>query len=325
MKTVDEATDVRARFLLAFLAVLEAERAAEDLHHAAGNPELARPGDAMGKTIEHEVADRIGRLLFLGLDAAAERLALGVRSIPPGVAYYSVFRDESRAGWAQIEIDTLPAASGFFVRDRVLLDLPSLGVAGRSERASEEFLDSSLNPDSLTFIFIVGDDTARIKVVSDGDSVVRSFDATGRQTSRVPIAESVTTFSGWRLRLAAAGQADMGRRYGVVVFDPLAASARSQEIEILEAAALAFPDSADTDSISGAWISVREDTVQAWRVRSGPEGVGRETWIDEDGRLVDGEIVGGLRVERTAFELAFFTRPGNAVPDPEQTQPEERE
>ena len=86
--------------------------------------------------------------------AAAERLALGVRSIPPGVAYYSVFRDESRAGWAQIEIDTLPAASGFFVRDRVLLDLPSLGVAGRSERASEEFLDSSLNLDSLTFIVV---------------------------------------------------------------------------------------------------------------------------------------------------------------------------
>ena len=162
-------------------------------------------------------------------------------------------------------------------------------------------------------------------VVSDGDSVVRSFDATGRETVRVPIAESVTTSSGWRLRLAAAGQTEPGRRYGVVVFDPLAVSARSHEIEILEAASLAFPDSADTDSISGAWISVREDTVQAWRVRSGQGDLARETWIDEDGRLVDGEIFGGLRVERTAFELAFFTRPGSAVPDSVQTQPEERE
>ena len=257
--------------------------------------------------------------------AAAERLALGVRSIPPGVAYYSVFRDEGRAGWGQVEIDTLPAASGFLVRDRVLLDLPSLGVAGRSERTSEEYLDSSLNLDSLTFTSIVGDDTASIRVVSDGDSVVRSFDATGRQTSRVPITESVTTSSGWRLRLAAAGQTDTGRRYGVVVFDPLAASARSHEIEILEASSLAFPDSADTDSISGAWISVREDTVQAWRVRSGQGDAARETWIDEDGRLVDGEIFAGLRVERTAFELAFFTRPGSGVSDSVATQPEERE
>ena len=257
--------------------------------------------------------------------AAAERLALGVRSIPPGVAYYSVFRGDTRAGWAQIEIYTLPSASGFLVRDRVLLDLPALGVAGRSERASEEYLDSNLNLDSLTFISIVGDDTATIRVVSDGDSVVRSFDALGRQTSQVPIAESVTTPSGWRLRLAAAGQTDMGRQYEVSVFDPLAASARSQQIEILEAAALAFPDSADTDSISGVWMSVREDTVQAWRVRSGQGDLGRETWIDEDGRLVNGEFFGGLRVERTAFELAFFTRPGNAVPDSARTQPEERE
>ncbi|MCK5488747.1 MAG: hypothetical protein KAI98_02105, partial [Gemmatimonadetes bacterium] len=130
--------------------------------------------------------------------AEAERLALGVRMIPPGVAYYSVFRDELRAGWGQVEIDTLPAASGFFVRDRVFLDLPSLGVAGRSERTSEEYLDSILNLDSLTHISVVDDDTVKTRVVSVGDSVVLSFDAMGRQTGRVPIAEPVTTPSGWR-------------------------------------------------------------------------------------------------------------------------------
>jgi len=243
--------------------------------------------------------------------AEARRLALGVTTLPPGVAYYAVFRGDVRAGWGQVEIDTLPAASGFLVRDRVLLDLPSLGVVGRSERSSEEYLDSRLNLDSLTHISVVGNDTARIRVVSDGDSVVLLFDMTGRQTGRVSISESVTTPSGWRLRLAATGQAEPGQRYGVVVFDPLAASTRSQEIEILEAASLTFPDSADTDSISGAWIPAREDTVRAWRVQSGSGDVARETWIDEDGRLVDGEIFGGLRVERTAFELAFFLRPGS--------------
>ena len=256
------------------------------------------------------------------LPAEARRLALGVTTIPPGVAYYAVFRGDVRAGWGQVEIDTLPAAAGFLVRDRVLLDLPSLGVAGRSERSSDEYLDSRLNLDSLTYVSVVGDDTARVRVVSDGDSVVLLFDTTGRQTGRVSISESVTTPSGWRLRLAAAGQAEPGQRYGVTVLDPLTASARSQEIEILEAAALSFPDSADTDSISGAWISVREDTVQAWRVRSGSGDGARETWIDEDGRLVNGEIFGGLRVERTAFELAFFLRPGSSesVPEAERGQ-----
>jgi len=34
----------------------------------------------------------------------------------------------------------------------------------------------------------------------------------------------------------------------------------------------------------------------------------REGWVDEDGRPVDGETFGDLRLERTAFELAFFAR-----------------
>ena len=257
--------------------------------------------------------------------AEAQRLALGVRAIPPGVAYYAVYRDAQRAGWGQIEIDTLPAASGFLVRNRILLASPALGVAGRSERTSVEYLDASLNLDSLTHLSVVGDDTARVRAVSRGDSVVLLFDASGGPAERVRIPESVTTDSGWRLRLAAAGEPRAGQRYGVVVFDPLAASARAQEIEILEAASLAFPDSADTDSISGAWIPVREDTVQAWRVRSGSGDAARETWVDEDGRLVDGAIFGGLRVERTAFELAFFTRSEGSPSAPQAEHPQREE
>lgn len=249
--------------------------------------------------------------------AEAQRLALGVRTLPPGVAYYAVYRDAERAGWGQIDIDTLPDASGFRVRDRVLLDLAELGVAGRSERSSEEFLDSSLDLDSLTHTSVVGADTAELRIVSDGDSIALLYDREGMEIGRVPISGSVTTPSGWRLRLAAADRAEPGQRFDVMVFDPLAASPRRQELEILEAASLTFPDSADTDSVSGMWIAVREDTVEAWRVRSGSGGESREVWIDEDGRLVDGEIFGGLRVERTAFELAFFTRPAEGRPAPE--------
>lgn len=254
--------------------------------------------------------------------AETERLALGARMLPPGVAYYAVFRGNQRAGWAQVEIDTLPAASGFHVRDRVFLDLSTMGVADRSERSSEEFLDSALNLDSLTHTSIAGDDTAQLRVIAEGDSVMVLFDGEGRQTARVPTDETVTTPSGWRLRLAAGGRAEAGERYGVLVFDPLIGIARAEGIEILETASLAFPDSADTDSLSGAWIPVREDTVRAWRLRSGQGDGAREAWVDEDGRLVDGQIFGGLRVERTAFELAFFTRPTSSASDPDTTDTE---
>lgn len=242
--------------------------------------------------------------------AEAQRLALGVRSLPPGVAYYAVFRGDARAGWAQVEVDTLPSASGFRVRDRVLLDVPSLGLAGRSERTSEEYLNASLNLDSMILVSVLGTDTVRTTAVAVGDSVVRLMDGSGRQTGSVAITEPLTTQSGWRLRLAAADRAETGESYRVTVLDPLAGGARRQEIRVLETTSLTFPDSADTDSISGVWIPVREDTVRAWHVRTESGGVTLELWVDEDGRLVDGEIFGGLRVERTAFELAFFTRPG---------------
>ncbi len=257
--------------------------------------------------------------------AEAQRLALGVRSLPPGVAYYSVFRGDARAGWAQVEIDTLPSGSGFRVRDRVLLELPSLGPAGRSERSTDEFLDENLDLDSLVLISVTGTDTARTTAVSEGDSVMRMLDVEGRQTL-VSLSGPVTTPSGWRLRLAASARAEAGETYRTSVFDPLAGGARAQELRVLETSSLAFPDSADTDSISGVWIPVREDTVRAWRVREVAGDVSRDSWVDEDGRLVDGEIFGGLRVERTAFELAFFTRPGAPAQGPaSQSDPGEEE
>lgn len=240
--------------------------------------------------------------------ARAERLAAGVRTVPPGVAYYAVFRGEARAGWAQVEVDTLPGGAGFRIRDRVFLDSPGLGVAGRSETESSEFLDSTLGLDSLTHTSVVGVDTARIRIVSEGDSVMILYDADDSPGVRVSVPEETTTDSGWRLRLAAGGLAEPGRRYEAPVFDPIVGAARARQIEVLEARSLAYPDSADTDSLSGAWIPVREDTVRAWRVTSGRGDAAREVWVDEDGRLVDGQIFGGLRVERTAFELAFFTR-----------------
>ena len=58
---------------------------------------------------------------------------------------------------------------------------------------------------------------------------------------------------------------------------------------------------------------MREDTVLAWRTIWSVGQLELDAWVDEDGRMVDGQIEGGLRVERTAFELAFFNRPWAAA------------
>jgi hypothetical protein len=249
-----------------------------------------------------------------------ERLAAGVRTLPPGVAYYAVFRGERQAGWAQTEIDTLPGASGFRIRDRISLATPGLGFAGAVEHSSEQYLGDELNLDSMRRTSILGGDTSRLRAVVVDDTLVRLSVDAGDAVELVRLSGPITTDIGWRLRLAAAGTARPGVRYGLAVFDPITASRRALEVEVLEAASVAFPDSADTDSISGAWIAVRYDTVQAWRVARRIGDLQLEGWVDQDGRLVDAQISGGYRVERTAFELAFFNRPGaaSAIPLPEE-------
>jgi hypothetical protein len=247
------------------------------------------------------------------IPSAMDRLALGVRTLPPGVAYYAVYRGESRMGWAQTEIDTLPSASGFRIRQRLLVELPGFGPAG-FERLGEQFLDAQLHLDSLSHISVVGSDTALIEVHALGDSALHVVADGAPAGEIVAVSGPVTTQAGLRLRLAASDRVNAGDRFRSSVFDPTTAADRTVELSVLEVGSLAYPDSADTDSISGAWIPVREDTVAAWRVELAVGAASLENWVDEDGRLVDGDIPGGYRVERTAFELAFFTRPGATTP-----------
>jgi hypothetical protein len=238
----------------------------------------------------------------------ARRLALGVQTLPPGVAYYQVFRGDRLAGWARTEFDTLPGSTGFRIRELLEFQMPGLGSAGPLERSSDEYLGADLNLDSLTRAFVVGHDTTRLVAAVRGDSMVRVQDTSGR-VEVIPLDGPVTTSAGWRLRLAADGDARPGDRYAVDLFDPVSAAGLPVDVRVLERRSVAFPDSADTDSLSDEWIAVRMDSVLAWRTRRRAGDLVLDAWVDEDGRLVDGEIEGGLRVRRTAFELAFFRRP----------------
>lgn len=237
----------------------------------------------------------------------AERLALAARTLPPGVAYYAVYRGRSRAGRAQTEIDTLPAAAGFFVRERIFLNLPGLG-SGESETRTESWYGQGLELDSMRQVSILGSDTARVWAVVSGDSLVRIRSQRGPRTdsSSVRSEGALTLASSWPMRLAAGGRARQGDSYSLSVLDPAAGAVRLVDLRVLARGSRAFPDSADTDSLTGEWMAVRQDTVLAWHVSRTVAGTELEAWVDEDGRFVETELAGGLRQERTAFELAFF-------------------
>ncbi|MEE9207465.1 MAG: hypothetical protein V3U67_03680 [Gemmatimonadota bacterium] len=236
------------------------------------------------------------RVLFPGELA---RLAEAARTLPPGVAYYALYRDGERAGWAQLDLDTLPGATGFKTTRRVVLELPGLGSVGVSEVRTEAWQGPSLSLDSLT-----------VQRVTQGDTVFASF--------RPPPSREEPLFieSTWPLRFAADGRARPGDRYALDLYDPVQGLVRQLELSVEEQASRVWPDSADLDSLTGRWFAVREDTVKAWRVLSSANGTEEEFWVDENGRVLEGPLPGGIRMERTTFETAFFNRH-----QPEETIP----
>jgi len=240
------------------------------------------------------------------LQPESARLAAAARGIPPGVAYYAILRGEESVGWAQTEVDTLPGASGFRVVERSTVRLPGFGPAGESETRMESWLDQTLSLRRFEAVEVRSGDTAWIDGVVAGDSLIRlSWTAAGQtRGTAIRLPGPVTTAAGWPLRLAASGAARAGDEYDVKVFDPIAWGLRTMRLIVFEQATRVFADSADLDSIAGRWYLAGEDTVSAWLV--GDRGREGATWVDEDGRVIEGPVRGGLRKERTAFEIAFF-------------------
>lgn len=247
----------------------------------------------------------------------AERLALGAATLPPGAAYYAIDAAGQPAGMVILQIDTLPGRAGFRVTERREVRLPGLGRAGEIEVDTETWLGPGVTLDSLVRRTVRSGDTARVRAtVRDGtlrwegpsDTLVRSLagDAV------------VQTETSWPLRYAAAGggEADEVRR--ITFLDAAAGAVRELNLRTRETARRVYADSADTDPVTGEWVVAGRDTVQAWRVElavpaerrgAGPRApgpAGSVAWVDEDGRYVETELSGGLRMHRTAFELAFF-------------------
>ncbi|MFQ5747202.1 MAG: hypothetical protein ACE5HF_08300 [Gemmatimonadota bacterium] len=240
----------------------------------------------------------------------ASRLAAAARRLPPGTAYYALYQGDRRAGWAQREVDTLPLASGFHLRDLLVIELPDLGPAGMTEARTDAWLGPTLALRRFAVQASSPADTTRVQGRVEGDTAIVLAVARGsawdsvRRRVRGPVDLEGT----WPPRLAATARSEPGERYEVRLLDPLSLESRPEVIEVLERGMRTFPDSADSDTASGVWYAAREDTVAALRVERGAGASTLEAWVDVDGRIVSGDLKAGLRMVRTAFELAFFDR-----------------
>lgn len=240
---------------------------------------------------------------------ARELLAEAAASLPPGVAYYAVYGGDARVGWAQSRIDTLPGRSGFLVEDRMEGRLPGIGAAGPISVETRVRLGPTLALESFRFESrgALGSMLARGSV--EGDSLLRMVVTRGGEppdSTRVRLDGPVVPATTLAMRLAAERSLEPGDRLHVPTFDPVTQSRRTAELHVVAVETRTFPDSADTDA-AGRWHVAGRDTVRAWLVeRRLAAGLSLRSWVDEDGRLLEADLGGGLRLERTAFELAYY-------------------
>ncbi len=130
------------------------------------------------------------------------------------------------------------------------------------------------------------------------------------RSQQVALDEPIVVAAAWPLRFAAEREVEPGESYTLPVYDPLTGANRTMNMTVLDQAIRTFPDSVIAED--GRWVTALEDTVQAWHVEHDLAGIKLQVWVDEDGRLLEANAPGGLRLERTAFEFAYF---GELVPE----------
>lgn len=264
--------------------------------------------------------------------ARSTLLTRGAAGIPPGPAYYRLSWEGQRLGWARVETDTLPGG-GFDLSTLLEMEAGPLGLPGslRAEttsrlgadlrlvrftaRASGSLLsglsgpggalpaggpgppgDSAGSPDTLGAEGRVEGDSTLVAVVRRGGQP---------DTLRLSTGGDLVPLGALPIRVAADPRVQPGRRVAVRLLDPRSASVRTVELEVQEVDARIYPDSARRDPGTGRWEVAGRDTVRAWRLAPAGGALPISAWVDEDGRLLEARLGEGLRLERTAFELAF--------------------
>lgn len=241
----------------------------------------------------------------------ARRLAEAARGLPPGVAYYRLTSRGEPIGWARTRIDTV-YGGGFHVHNRLSVDASALGTSGRVMAETETWLNGVL---ALTRFSARGEGPllqGSVEGEVRGDTLVVALVERGgaRDSLHLPVEGPVVPWTALPLRLAVERDVEAGETYTVRLFDPRSLSGRQVPVRVADRGRRSYPDSAVRDGPGGSWEPARRDTVTAWKLEGEIGGFSVEAWLDEDGRFLEAAVGTAIRLERTAFELAYFARRG---------------
>lgn len=232
------------------------------------------------------------------------RLASAAMALAPGVIFYTIKMGERTVGQATSRLDTI--SGGFELEDVMVLDLPALGQTGSAVARTKVNLSPALVMDS--FSFSLDSEVGRFEArgTLSADSTLRVALTSGGTTQDVEyrLAEPPIFSAAVPIRVAMAGELEVGNTVRLPVFDPSTLATRAVEIRILEHDTLLVPDSAALDPDSGRWRIARYDSVPAWKIAELHGGVQVESWVDHDGRVLRASSALGFTMEKTEYELA---------------------
>lgn len=231
------------------------------------------------------------------------RLAEAAQSLAPGINFYTLTMGSRTVGQATSRLDTLP--DGFELEDFMNLELPALGQTGIAVARTRVKLSPALVMEEFTFTLdsevgrfeasgeLRPDTTLDVTIVSAGSEQNLSF-----RLEQPPVMSNVVP-----IRVAMGHGLEVGETVRLPVFDPTSLSTRTVEVEILEHDTIFVTDSAAIGT-DGRWGPARTDSVPAWKISEEFGGVRVESWVDEDGRVLQATSALGFSMQKTEYELA---------------------
>ena len=232
------------------------------------------------------------------------RLAEAALALAPGVSFYTLRLGERNVGQATSRLDTIP--EGFELEDVMVLDLPALGQTGSAVVRTLVRLSPALIMESFSFSLDSEVGTFRADGTLGADSTLHvTIDAGGSlQEISYRLAEPPIFSAALPIRIAMAGELEVGNTLRLPVFDPSTLATRAVEVHVLEHDTLVVPDSAYLNPSTNRWEPASYDSIPVWKIAEVHGGVQVESWVDHDGRVISASSALGFTMEKTEYELA---------------------
>lgn len=233
-----------------------------------------------------------------------EVLAIAALRIQPRSLYYTIEHGGAVIGAVSSEVDTLPTS--IVATDYVEGILPVADSTVELRLRARSSFTRALSFREIRILLQPGGDSITVVIRrASEDSLRVTGDRRGTMLGTQEIAARDPVFMPqWAaLPLMLVEEARPGASRTVRVLDPRTRIARESPLHIAAESLFVVVDSARFDTAGRTWVPALRDTVRAWRVTG--EGLPPTFWIDVAGRIVEAEDERGLKVRRTAYEIAF--------------------